>query len=78
MKKRTKRQLERQVERWNQKYPIGTHVNFHPVIGRPESRPRVTKTAAVVLSGHTAVVWVEGESGCVALDALDVPKEAYK
>jgi hypothetical protein len=30
-----------------------------------------TRSAAYVLSGHTAVVFVDGVSGCVALDAVN-------
>jgi hypothetical protein len=61
---------------WNAKYPIGTEVEYHPVIGGPEHRVRRTRSAAAVLSGHTAVVWLGSESGCVALDAcVPVKKE---
>jgi hypothetical protein len=45
--------------------------NYHPVIGRPEFRPRKTRGKAEILSGHTAVIWLEGESACVALDAVE-------
>lgn len=78
LKKKSRRQLDAQASKWNEKHPIGTKVNFHPLIGRPESRPGVTRSAATVLSGHTAVVWLEGEAGCVALDALEIPKETGK
>jgi hypothetical protein len=29
-----------------------------------------TRSPASVLSGHTAVVWIEGKSGCVMLDRV--------
>jgi hypothetical protein len=61
--------LERECQEWNEKNPIGTSVQFHPVIGGLGYRVRKTRTEAYVLSGHTAVVFLEGESGCVALDA---------
>jgi len=64
-------QLEKQCEVWNRACPIGTEVNYHPVIGRPEYRTRKTRSFAQVLGGHTAVIWLEGESGCVALDAVE-------
>ena len=37
----------------------------------PEASPQTfkTRTEAQVLSGHTAVVWLEGKSGCVCCDA---------
>lgn len=61
--------LEKQCADWNAAHPVGTLVEYHPVIGAPAHRLRATTTAAQVLSGHTAVVWLEDESGCVALDA---------
>jgi hypothetical protein len=63
--------LEKRCREWNEKHPIGTEVKYHPVIGRPEHRLRKTRTTAQVLSGHTAVLWLEQESGCVALEACE-------
>jgi len=59
---------------WNRRYPVGTAVEFYPVIydGRPEGnefRVRETCGEAYVLSGHTAVIQLIGERGCVLLDA---------
>lgn len=62
----------KQCERWNRDYPVGTTVAFYPVIGGAHFRVRKTCTEAQVLSGHTAVVWLDGESGCVALEACKV------
>lgn len=59
---------EKAVERWNRKYPIGTNVRFYSVKGGRTFKDTKTTTAAYVLSGHTAVVFVEGVTGCVALD----------
>ena len=61
--------LQKQCDDWNAKWPIGTYTEYHPVIGAPGFRVRKTLTRAQVLSGHTAVVWLEDERGCVALDA---------
>lgn len=61
--------LERACSEWNSKYPVGTTVEYHPIIDEPEHRIRTTRTEAQVLSGHTAVVWLNGESGCVCLEA---------
>lgn len=71
----SKAALEGQCRRWNDTYPVGTTVEYHPVIGEPEHRIRTTRTPAQILSGHTAVVWLEGERGCVCLDAC-VPVKA--
>ena len=67
--------LQRKCDQFNQAYPVGTEVEYHPVIGEPAHRVRTTRTPAQVLSGHTAVVWLNDESGCVALDAVVVRKE---
>jgi hypothetical protein len=66
--------LEKQCRNWNDSYPIGTTVEYHPVIGEAPFRLRRTVSEASILSGHTAVVWLDGERGCVALDAC-VPVE---
>ena len=34
-----------------------------------------TRSDAYVLSGHTAVVFITGVSGCVALDAVEIVKQ---
>lgn len=63
--------LERLCMNWNGTYPIGTEVEYHSVIGEAAHKITRTRSAAYVLSGHTAVLFVEGVSGCVALDAVD-------
>lgn len=68
----TQVQLERKVNQFNENCPPGTEVFYHPVIGDLESRRTRVRAKAYVLSGHTAVCFVEGVSGCVALDALEV------
>lgn len=62
-------QLRQVCDRWNERYTVGTLVEYHPVIDEPAHRLRKTRTPAQVLSGHTPVVWLEGESGCVCLEA---------
>ena len=67
---------EKAAAKWNQRFPVGTRVHYWSVL--PDARGRggkakytVTRSEAYVLSGHTAVVFVEGVSGCVALSHLD-------
>ena len=72
---RSARELQAACDRWNERYPVGTLVEFHPVIDEPAHRLRKTRTPAQVLSGHTPVVWLEDESGCVKLEAC-VPVKA--
>lgn len=77
-KLKTQAELEAQCHAFNQSHPIGTEVYYHQIIGRayPE---KLYKTAckAFVMSGHTAVIFLEYKAGCVALDALtDAPNIA--
>lgn len=69
------KQLEETCDRWNQRYPVGTPVVYHPVLGERAGHETKTTSPASILSGHSAVLFVEGVSGCVALEALE-PIEA--
>ncbi len=62
--------LEQRCRAWNDTYPIGAEVEYHSVIGNRQCVLTRTNSAAYVLSGHTAVCFVDGVRGCVALDAL--------
>lgn len=58
----------RRCEEWNKSNPIGT-----PVILRKDDGTEVdtvTTSEAQMLSGHTAVIWLKGISGCYALDRV--------
>jgi hypothetical protein len=59
---------ERVVARWNKLHPVGTWVRYCEIAGESE-KPLVTqtRTPAQMLSGHTAVVWLKGKAGCVAI-----------
>ncbi|MFJ6487034.1 hypothetical protein [Streptomyces californicus] len=65
-----------EVDRWNAQYPVGTPVVAYPGC-RPEDDSKCTRlttrtrSAASVLGGHTAVVWVEGHSACISLTHVD-------
>ncbi|WP_203617803.1 hypothetical protein [Streptomyces bauhiniae] len=64
------------VATWNTRYPVGTPVTAYPGV-RPEDDPTDerldtrTRSEAQVLGGHTAVVWVDGHSACIALTHVD-------
>ncbi|MFD5900966.1 hypothetical protein ACFWHG_05640 [Streptomyces microflavus] len=64
------------ADRWNAQYPVGTPVFAYPGC-RPEDDPKCTqlttrtRSAASVLGGHTAVVWVDGHSACISLTHVD-------
>lgn len=66
----------RQVEAFNQTYPIGTGVRYWAGLKVGEGKRSTTRSQAQLLGGHTAVVWVKGEAGCIALShVLVLPKE---
>lgn len=75
MANKTAKQLEEQIHAWNVHVPVGTEVEYHPVIDRPEHQIHRTRSQASLLSDHTAVVFLEGKSGCVALDACRMKRE---
>ncbi|KUJ70581.1 hypothetical protein ACZ90_02520 [Streptomyces albus subsp. albus] len=64
------------ADRWNAQYPVGTPVYAYPGC-RPEDDSKCTRlttrtrSAASVLGGHTAVVWVEGHSAYISLTHVD-------
>lgn len=68
--KKTSAKLERVVADWNRRHGVGALVKYHRIIGEGEGVATKTRSEAWVLSGHTAVVMVEGVSGCVALEAV--------
>ena len=55
------------VDRWNSSYSVGQSVKYWPITRRHEAKVGKTKSAASLMGGHTAVVFIEGHSGCVAL-----------
>jgi hypothetical protein len=63
-----KRLTQKDCDAWNAKHPVGTVVT----VRRDNGEVQVTKTrsAAEMLSGHTAVIWLEGISGCYMLDRV--------
>jgi hypothetical protein len=53
---------------WNAKHPVGTKVTVRLDSG--ETRETATRSAAEVLSSHSAVIWLEGITGCYLLDRV--------
>lgn len=60
--------LQKAVDDWNQSIKVGDEIEYYPLTDEPTCTRHKTRSEAIVLSGHTAVVWLEGRSGCVALD----------
>lgn len=55
------------VDQWNAKHKPGTRVMMTWDGG--EQTEERTRSEAQLLSGHTAVIWLDGISGCRALEA---------
>jgi hypothetical protein len=63
------------AEDWNIRHPVGTPVRYWSGVREGEGKLSKTTHAAVLLSGHTPVVWVEGESGCIALSHVEAERQ---
>ena len=60
--------MESKIKIFNEKHPVGSAVTVIKDLGeRIETKVR---HQAQVLSGHTAVVWLDGISGCYCLDRV--------
>lgn len=63
------KKLEQEVAAFNRRFNVGDPVDYYETTDDIErtgkSKRYVTRTPAQILSGHTAVVWLEGKSGCV-------------
>jgi hypothetical protein len=68
MKRPNLKLISLQVENWNLKHPVGTAVTVRTDSGAVIATK--TKSPAQILSGHSAVIWLEGISGCHALDRV--------
>lgn len=60
--------LKRQVDRWNGQHAPGTDVTVRK--DRGELVTTKTTSGAYVLGGHSAVIDLEGFSGCYLLDRV--------
>lgn len=65
MKNKFDVQQQKLVDDWNQRYKTGTKV----VLTKDDQTkfPTMTRSEAALLGGHTAVIWLEGVTGCYAL-----------
>ena len=66
MNRRTPKSVQKKVDKWNAKYQVGQAVDLQKDGG--EIVRTKTRSAAEVLGGHTAVIWLEGVTGCYMLD----------
>lgn len=68
-------QLQTAVSEFNEKCAIGGRVSVR--LDGGQTVETTTLSLAQVLSGHSAVVWLDGVSGCYDLDCVDIlPPEA--
>ena len=58
------------AKNFNQKYPIGSAVTYHPILGNPIETH--TRSAAWELPLGTVVLHIDGKDNPVELDSLDV------
>ena len=70
MKKYQRSQID-QVRLFNAAYRVGTLCRYWTGEREGEGKIAATRSEAQMLSGHTAVVWLEGVSGCVALSHVE-------
>lgn len=66
--------LQRQCELFNEQHPVGTAVTLKKDdMSAPDGFrlvETVTTSKAEVMSGHSAVIWLKGISGCYLLDRV--------
>lgn len=55
------------ADRFNARVQVGDAVDYSEVIGLDQPKRYLTRSPASVLGDHTAVVWLEGKTGCVCI-----------
>lgn len=66
--------LQKQVDDFNARYPVGQQVSVRKDGG--DDVVTTTRARAEVLSGHSAVIWLDGISGCYLLDRVTPLRDA--
>lgn len=74
MTRQNEAQLQRNCDAFNKQHPVGSPIAYSAIIGGPVTLTTTVRSPAYVMSGHSAVTFIEGKSGCVALDALATPE----
>jgi hypothetical protein len=62
---------EKLAAKWNKEWPVGKIVRYWTGVREGIGKMGKTRTEAMVLGGHTAVVWIEGYDSCVALSHVE-------
>jgi hypothetical protein len=67
-------QLQAACNKFNTTHSVGSAVSVE--LDGGEVRETITTSEAQVLSGHSAVIWLDGISGCYLLDRVTPLKAA--
>jgi len=67
MKKPNIKKMQTECDSFNTKHAVGADV-FVQLDGQDEPFRTKTRSTAQILSGHSAVIWLENVSGCYLLD----------
>lgn len=65
---RREQKLQQACDDFNARYMVGTPVNLRRDNG--DIVQTATRSPAEVLSGHSAVIWLDGVRGCYLLDRV--------
>lgn len=66
--KRSARNLQTKVDTWNATHQVGETIQYRDDVGKIiESK---TRSEAWVLGGHSAVIQIEGRSGCYDFERI--------
>ncbi len=77
MRKPNTKKMQAECDAFNAKNPIGSDV-FVKLDGVDEPFRTRTRSDAQILSGHSAVIWLESVSGCYLLHCLTLAKRLAK
>jgi len=58
------------AHKWNKTFPVGTRCRYWTGVRSGIGKLSRTRTEAQVVGGH-AVVWIEGQTGCIALSHVE-------
>lgn len=72
MNQPTPEELAAKVARFNEIVQPGQIIRYHELRARGPGRLFKTRGPSEIMQGHSAVVWLEGKSGCVQTDHCEV------
>jgi len=70
--KKITKKLQAEIDRFNNKCQVGGKVRYWTGVREGDGVVSKTRSEAQALGNHTAVVWVEGHSSCIALSHVQV------